>query len=101
MFDDNKPCIKQIENPCQHPKIKHIDVPLKALRQDCTDLNKFKLTYINTKYQIGDAFTKQLSPLLHWRLLSHAMNSNPDFLKSDIPDVTRRFRSLQPRRLRL
>ena len=55
LFEDNKPCIKQIENPCQHSKIKHIDVPLKALRQDCTDLNKFKLTYINTKCQIGDA----------------------------------------------
>jgi hypothetical protein len=74
LFEDNKPCIEQIKNPCQHSKVKHIDVPLKALRDDCTILNKFKLLYINTKHQIGDAFTKQLAPTLHWRLLSHAMN---------------------------
>ena len=81
LFEDNKPCIAQVENPCQHSKIKHIDVPLKALREDCTTLNKFKLTYMNTKFQLGDAFTKQLAPLMHWRLRSHAMNCAPDFMK--------------------
>ena len=96
LFEDNKPCIRQILNPCNHSKVKHIDVPMKALREDCTTLNKFKLTYINTKYQIADACTKQLAPQVHWRLLSHAMNASPDFLKSD---QNQRQNKLKPRRL--
>ena len=82
IYEDNKPCIAQVENPCQHSKIKHIDVPLKALREACTVDKKFNLTYINTKFQLGDAFTKQLAPVVHWRLTSRIMNCFPDFMTS-------------------
>ena len=65
LYEDNRPCIKWIENPCQHSKVKHIDVPLKFIRDDVTVDKTLKLIYINTKHQLADLFTKQLNPNLH------------------------------------
>jgi hypothetical protein len=78
VWEDNKSTIKWIENPCAHQKVKHIDVPLKALRHAVTVAKDFVLKYISTDRQIADMLTKALSPKKHWRLtgpLMNAMNS--------------------------
>ena len=73
-YEDNNSCIRWIKNPCDHSKVKHIDVPLKYLRDECMKFKNIDLKYINTKYQLADAFTKQLPPTAHWRLFNHIMN---------------------------
>ena len=74
LYEDNRPCIKWIENPCAHSKVKHIDVPLNFIRDDVTVGKTIDLQYINTKAQLADLFTKQLSPKVHWNLLVNIMN---------------------------
>ena len=74
VYEDNRLCIKWIENPCQHSKVKHIDVPLKFIRDDVTVDKTLDLVYINTKAQCADLFTKQLSPKVHWTLAKNIMN---------------------------
>ena len=74
MYEDNRPCIKWVENPCAHSKVKHIDVPLKFIRDDIMVDKTIDLQYINTKAQLVDLFTKQLSPKVHWHLLENIMN---------------------------
>ena len=74
MYEDNRPCIKWVENPCAHSKVKHIDVPLKFIRDDIMVDKTIDLQYINTQAQLADQFTKQLSPKVHWHLLENITN---------------------------
>jgi hypothetical protein len=75
VWEDNKSTIKWIENPCAHQKVKHIDVPLKALRHAVTVAKDFFLKYISTDRQIADMLTKALSPKKHWKLTGPLMNA--------------------------
>jgi hypothetical protein len=75
IWEDNKSCIKWIENPCAHQKVKHIDVPLKALRHAVTITKDFILSFIGTDRQIADVLTKALSPKKHWKLVGQLMNT--------------------------
>ena len=64
----------QTRNPCQHSKIKHIDVPLKDIRKSVSELHELDLCYINTTKQLGDLMTKSLPPKQDWKLSRILMN---------------------------
>ena len=61
-------------NLCAHSKVKHIDVPLKALREDVTEFDNLDIEYIDTTRQMADVMTKNLSPKVHWRLVAPMLN---------------------------
>ena len=46
-WEDNRCTIKWVLNPCAHSKVKHIDVPLKALREDVTEFGNLDIEYID------------------------------------------------------
>jgi hypothetical protein len=73
-FEDNRCTIKWVLNPCDHSKVKHIDVPLKALREDVTEFGNLDIEYIDTTRQLADVMTKNLSPKVHWRLVAPMLN---------------------------
>ena len=56
-------------NLCAHSKVKHIDVPLKALREDMNEFKNLAIEYIDMTHQMADAMTKNLSPKVHWQLV--------------------------------
>ena len=74
VFEDNRSVIKWVENPCAHSRVKHIDVPLKALRQSWTEDQEIDIIFIETHKQLGDALTKTLTPTKHWGLFKSLMN---------------------------
>ena len=74
VFEDNRSVIKWVENPCAHSRVKHIDAPLKALRQSWTEDQEIDIIFIETHKQLGDALTKTLTPTKHWGLFKSLMN---------------------------
>ena len=70
LWEDNKACIKWVKNPCAHSRTKHIDVPLKSLREEIQEVESIDVEYIDTTRQLADVLTKSLSPKVHWRLVS-------------------------------
>ena len=73
-WEDNRCTIKWVLNPCAHSKVRHIDVPLKALREDVTEFENLDIKYIDTTRQMADVMTKNLSPKVHWRLVAPMLN---------------------------
>ena len=67
---------------CQHNKAKHINMPLKNLRNMFGKLRELNIKYIGTLAQLTDCLTKALVPTMHWKLIQLMMN----ILCSDIPD---------------
>ena len=61
-------------NLCAHSKVKHTNVPLKALREDVTEFENLDIEYIDTTRQMADVMTKNLSPKVHWRLVAPMLN---------------------------
>ena len=61
-------------NPCAHSKVKHIDVPLKALCEDVTKFENLDIEYIDMTRQMADVMTKNLSPKVHWWLVAPMLN---------------------------
>ena len=55
-FKDNQCTIKWVLNPCAYSKVKHIDVPLKALCEDVTEFENLDIEYYahNKKLSPGD-----------------------------------------------
>ena len=74
LWEDNKACIKWVQNPCAHSRVKHIDVPLKSIREEIQEYENLDVDYIDTTRQLADVMTKNLSPKVHWRLVSRIMN---------------------------
>ena len=74
LFEDNKSCIQWVRNPCQHSKMKHIDVHLKDIRKSANKLHELDLCYINAHDQLGDIMTKSLPPKQHRKLGKILMN---------------------------
>ena len=58
-FKDNHCMIKWVLNLCTHPKVKHIDVPLKALCKDVTEFKNLNIEYIDMMHQMADVMTMQ------------------------------------------
>ena len=73
-YEDNRCTIKWVLNPCAHSKVKHIDVPLKALREDVTEFENLDIEYIDTTRQMADVMTNNLPPKVHWRLVAPMLN---------------------------
>ena len=84
LWEDNKACIKWVQNPCAHSRVKHIDVPLKSIREEIQEYENLDVDYIDTTRQLADVMTKNLSPKVHWRLVSRIMNV-PNPLSNDSP----------------
>ena len=74
IWEDNKSTIKWIENPCAHSKVKHIDIPLKALRNAATVDNELSVRWVDTANQLADLQTKSTAPKVHGRLTSRILN---------------------------
>jgi hypothetical protein len=74
IWEDNRSTIKWVENPCAHSKVKHIDIPLKAIRNAATIDNEFSIKWVDTHNQLADCFTKSLSPKIHARLVMRLLN---------------------------
>ena len=74
IYEDNKSTIQWVKNPVAHEKVKHIDVPLKALREAHTDHRVIDITYIRTDLQLADGFTKPLVPAKHWAVFKPVLN---------------------------
>ena len=84
IWEDNRSTILWVSNPCQHNKVdvKHIDVPLKNLRNAFGKLGELDIEYIDTSAQLADCLTKALALTTHWKLIQLLMN----ILCSDIPN---------------
>lgn len=76
IYDDNKSTIQWVKNPVAHKKVKHIDVPLKALREAQTEHRSIDIAYIRTNLQLADGltFTKPLVLAKHWSVFSPVLN---------------------------
>ena len=74
LWEDNKCVIKWVANPCAHSRVKHIDVPLKAIREEIQEFYNLDVEYIDTQRQLADVMTKNLAPAVHWRLVAPIMN---------------------------
>ena len=71
-----------MSNPCQHNKVKHIDVTLKNLRNASGKLGELDIEYIATSARLADCLAKALAPTTHWKLIQLLMN----IPCSDIPN---------------
>ena len=74
IWEDNKSTITWVSNPCQHNKVKHIDMPLKNLRSMFSKLRELNIEYISTAVQLTDCLAKVLAPTTHWKLIQLLMN---------------------------
>ena len=74
VWGGNKACTKWVQNPCAHSRTKHIDVPLKSIREHIQEFENLDVAYIDTTRQLADVMTKNLSPKTHWRLVSIILN---------------------------
>ena len=74
LWEDNRCVIKWVTNPCAHSRVKHIDVPLKAIREEIQEFENLYVDYIDTQRQLADVMTKNLSPAVHWRLVAPIYN---------------------------
>ena len=77
IWEDNKSTISWVKNPVAHEKVKHIDVPLKALREAHTEHQAIEIDYINTHVQLADGLTKSLSPMVHYSIMGPLLNWRP------------------------
>jgi hypothetical protein len=66
---DNQATITIVKNPTFHAKTKHIDVAVHYTRQ-LIEANMITITYINTKKNAADGFTKPLKKALHEKFTS-------------------------------
>ena len=57
---DNQSCMKKIENPVFHDKMKHIEIRYFYIR-DMVQKGAIKLQYVSTDEQVADVLTKPLS----------------------------------------
>ena len=60
-MSDNQSAIRLILNPEYHQKTKHIDIQYHVIREHQANRN-ISVSYISTKDQIADIFTKALPP---------------------------------------
>ena len=74
IWEDNQATINWIMNPVQHSKIKHIDVPTKAIRQAQNTHHTIDVKYIRTHLQLADILTKNLCPAKHYQLAIPMLN---------------------------
>ena len=74
IYEDNKSTISWVDNPVAHEKTKHIDVPLKALREAQSEHKTIKIKYIKTHQQLADGLTKSLSPSKHYAVMAPLLN---------------------------
>jgi hypothetical protein len=56
---DNESAIRMVDNPVEHSRTKHIDIQYHFLR-DHQQRGDIKITYVNTKDQLANIFTKPL-----------------------------------------
>ena len=82
IWEDNRSAILWVSNLCQHNKAKHINMPLKNLRNMFSKLRELNIKCINMSVQLADCLTKVLAPTTHWKLIQLLMN----ILCSDIPN---------------
>jgi hypothetical protein len=61
LFSDSQPAIRLVRNPEQHQQTKHIDVPYHVIREHQAN-GDIAITYLPTKQQLADIFTKALPP---------------------------------------
>ncbi len=59
LFYDNTSAINIAKNPVQHSRTKHIDIRFDFLR-DHVEKEDVELTFLDTKLQLADIFTKPL-----------------------------------------
>ena len=74
IWEDNKSTISWVKNPVAHDKLKHIDVPLKALREAQTEHYSVNIKFIPTHQQLADGMTKALTPALHYKVMAPLLN---------------------------
>ena len=74
IWEDNKSTISWVDNPVAHEKTKHIDVPLKALREAQSEHKTIKVKYIKSHLQLADGLTKNLSPTKHYAVMAPLLN---------------------------
>jgi hypothetical protein len=60
LYEDNEACIALSKNPQYHSKTKHIQLPYHFIREKVA-AKEMLMTYVNTKHQLADIFTKGLS----------------------------------------
>ena len=72
MLCDNESAIKMADNPVEHSRTKHIAIRYHFLR-DHQQKGDIEISYINTKDQLADIFTKPLDEQSFTRL-RHELN---------------------------
>ena len=74
IWEDNQATIDWIENPIKHSKVKHVDVPMKSMRQAKTESFTIDVKHVSTTYQLADIMTKSLTPAKHHALAGPILN---------------------------
>ena len=77
LWEDNRSTISWVKNPVAHEKVKHIDVPLKALREAHTEFHSIDVDYLKTNLQLADGMTKSLPPQTHYQIMTPLLNWRP------------------------
>ena len=77
LWEDNRSTISWVKNPVAHEKVKHIDVPLKALREAHTEFQSIHVDYLKTNLQLADGMTKSLPPQTHYQIMTPLLNWRP------------------------
>ena len=77
IYEDNRSTISWVKNPVAHDKVKHIDVPLKALREAHVEHEAINIQYIPTHLQLADGLTKCLTPAKHFAVMAPLLNWRP------------------------
>jgi hypothetical protein len=80
LYQDNQGCIKVTVNPEFHKRTKHIDVRYHYVRQKVKE-GVIRLTYVHTKANVADIFTKAM-PKIDFERLRTMLRVQPTWLSS-------------------
>jgi hypothetical protein len=86
LYSDNQPAIRLVRNPEQHQQTKHIDVPYHVIREHQAN-GDIAITYLPTKQQLADIFTKALPPTQFFSLRMQIGIHQPSSFPERVGDV--------------
>ena len=73
IWEDNKSCIKWLNNHCLHQKTKHIETIVLSIREQILQYKTLDTDHVTTTSQLADVFTKSLPPKHHWSLARYVL----------------------------